>query len=336
MNILFTSVGRRSYLVEYFKKALNGNGNIHVANSSDISPAFLIADYSVVTPLIYDESYIPFLLNYCKENKITAVISLFDIDIPVLSKNKELFEEIGTRVIVAEPWVTEICNDKWKTFLFLKENGFNAPQTYLSVEDALKAVSDNELKFPLMVKPRWGMGSISVFVAENEEELAVFFEKVKREIMKTYLKYESEENIEQSVLIQEKICGQEYGLDIINNLEGDYQNTIAKMKYAMRSGETDCAITVDDENLRDIGYRISTLFKHPANVDVDVFLADGKYYVLEINARFGGGYPFSHMAGVNLPEAIIKWLSNKNVEKDLLTPEIGVMSQKDISLVRLK
>ena len=64
INILFTSVGRRSYLVKYFKKELSGEGKIHVANSSKDSPAFQCADENVVTPLIYDEGYIEFLLNY--------------------------------------------------------------------------------------------------------------------------------------------------------------------------------------------------------------------------------------------------------------------------------
>ena len=62
LNILFTSVGRRSYLVKYFKDALANRGLIHVANSSEISPAFLVADKHVITPLIYDKGYIPFFI----------------------------------------------------------------------------------------------------------------------------------------------------------------------------------------------------------------------------------------------------------------------------------
>ena len=77
MNILITSAGRRTYLVKYFKKELSSLGKVHVANSTDTSPAFQFADKYVVTPLIYDKDYIPFLLNYCRNNKIKAVISLF-------------------------------------------------------------------------------------------------------------------------------------------------------------------------------------------------------------------------------------------------------------------
>lgn len=118
MNVLLTSVGRRAYMVKYFKDALGVDGQVHVCNSDDLTVAFHYADKAVVSPLIYSEEYIPFLLNYCKENKIGALISLFDMDLPVLAKNKQRFEEIGTSVIVSEPELIEICNDKWKTYQF--------------------------------------------------------------------------------------------------------------------------------------------------------------------------------------------------------------------------
>lgn len=335
MNILLTSVGRRSYLVNYFKKALNGDGEVHVMNSSKISPAFLVADKATVSPLIYDKDYIPFLVDYCKGNHIKAIISCLDIDLPILARNKEKFNQIGTKVVVADPDFIEACNDKWKTYQFLTANGFLAPKTYVSLSDAEIAIQNGALHFPVMIKPRWGMGSIAVYEAETEEELKVLYEKIKRKLSTTYLKYESAADMDAAVLIQEKIDGQEYGLDIMNDLNGSYMNTSVKMKYAMRSGETDCAITVDDQKAREIGKKISGLSHHPGNLDCDVFVADGEYYVLEMNARFGGGYPFSHIAGVDLPKAIVMWLKGEEVPIGLLEPRIGVMGQKDITMVIL-
>lgn len=146
------------------------------------------------------------------------------------------------------------------------------------------------------------MGSLSVFQADNEEELDIFYKKIAREIQNSYLRFEAVKDPSACVLIQEKIEGQEYGLDIINDLDCHYQNTIPKRKGAMRSGETDFAETVDNEDLKGLGERISSLLKHRGNLDMDVFEAGGKYYILEMNPRFGGGYPFSHAAGANFPK----------------------------------
>jgi len=336
MNILLTSVGRRSYLVNYFKEALKGAGQIHVANSTDISPAFAVADKTIVTPLIYSDNYIPFLLEYCQSNAIDIIISLFDIDLPILSKNAYRFNEIGTKVIVSEENVIDICNDKWHTYNFCRENCINVPKTYINLEEAEQDICNGNLSFPLIIKPRWGMGSISIYEAENMEELRVFYKKSKRGLSKSYLKYESNQNIEESILIQEKIDGQEYGLDIINDLEGNYVNTIVKQKYAMRSGETDCAKVIYDDRLKNLGKKISRLTEHKANLDSDIFISGNQIFLLEMNARFGGGYPFSHMAGVNLPLAIIKWVQGEQVEKEILNEETGIMSHKDISIVEIK
>lgn len=337
LNILLTSVGRRSYLVKYFKEALKDNGRVHVANSTFITPAFGVADASVVTPLIYSNEYIPFLLQYCKENDIKAIISLFDVDLPILAKNRDKFAEQGVFLVVSDLKIVETCNDKWMSYQYLRERGFNVPFTSLNLEEIMSLIAEGKVEYPLIIKPRWGMGSLAIYEADNEEELKLFYSKTKRNIQQTYLKYEAEQDWKKDVLIQQKLKGIEYGLDIINNLHGEYQTTIVKQKYAMRSGETDCAVTVSDPEMKTQGEKLGRVLKHIANLDVDVFRTDtGKIFVLEMNARFGGGYPFSHMAGVNLPKAIIKWLGGGVVEKDILTERYNVMSHKDIELVRIE
>ena len=227
MNVLLTSVGRRAYMVKYFKEVVGNNGEVHVCNSDDKTVAFYYADKAVISPIIYDEEYIPFLLNYCKENKIDILISLFDIDLLVLARNKKKFEEIGTSVIVSDEKVISICNDKWKTYQFLKENGFNVPKTYLTLEDTINAIDRGELKYPVIVKPRFGCGSIAMSIAEDEMALLYYFRRNTRTINKSYLKYESAD-VEDKIIYQEYLDGQEYGADVINDLDGNHKSVIVK------------------------------------------------------------------------------------------------------------
>ena len=104
----------------------------------------------------------------------------------------------------------------------------------------------------------------------------------------------------------------------------------------MRAGETDCAETVDDPGLQVVGRAVSEKLRHIANLDLDVFVAGGRPFILEMNARFGGGYPFSHMAGVNLPLAIVKWLRREDVDASLLTGLTGIIAHKDIEMVQVQ
>lgn len=333
MNILLTSAGRRGYMVEFFKQALGGQGLVHTGNSSALSPAFYYADRHVVTPIIYDDNYIPFLKEYCAANEIKVIVSLFDIDLMVLAKHKEEFAKMGVTVAVSDPEVIDICNDKWKTYEFCVENGFNTPQTYKSLADAKEAIEKGVLSYPVMVKPRWGMGSIAVCQADNEQELEVFAAKVKKEIFDSYLKYESEADTKVCVLFQEKLNGQEYGLDVIHDLKGEHRLTVVRKKLAMRSGETDCAAVLKEPSIEEVGTRLGDKLRHIGNLDMDVFVAGSIPYVLELNARFGGGYPFSHFAGVNLPKAILKWACGEEIADELVIKEYDKVAQKDIRLI---
>lgn len=334
MNILLTSVGCRAYMVKYFKEVIGAVGQVHVCNSDNKSIAFKYADKKVISPLIYDANYISFLIEYCKENRIDIIISLFDIDLLMLAKHKKKFQEVGTNVIVSGPDIIEICNDKWMTYEFLIKNGFNAPKSFLSIDEVIKHIKNGSLSYPVVVKPRYGCGSISVTIAYDEEDLIYLTKKANKEITSSYLKYESAVT-EEKVIYQECLKGQEYGADIINDLNGNMQNVIVRKKIAMRSGETDIAELVDEPVIRDALEKLGTITKHIANMDCDVFLVDSIPYILEMNARFGGGYPFSHMGGCNIPQAIVNWVEGKDVSKEMISAKTGIIGFKEIYITEM-
>lgn len=332
MNILLTSVGRRTYMVSYFINALKGIGQVHAGNNIESYP-LQMADKGVITPLIYDEKYIDFLIAYCTENSINAIIPLLDIDLPILAKNRSKFEMNGIRVIVSTYETTVLCNDKWLTYEFLKANGFNTPKTYLSIDEIKNALKEKTVCFPLIIKPRWGMGAIGIFQADNLHELVFFYMQSKKCIRESYLKYECSQDPDRSVIIQEKLSGGEYGLDVFNDLNGNYLTCVPKRKIGIRAGETEIAETIDDPELFALGKKLSRTLKHVADLDVDCFNVDGHYYVLELNCRFGGQYPFCHLAGVDFPKALVNMLSGKPVAQEMLRAKQGTIGIKDINPV---
>lgn len=316
MNILFTCAGRRNYLINYFKKALKGTGNVFAADMQLTAPALVDADQAIIAPSIYDENYVDFIIKVANENNIKAIISLNDLELPILSANKMKFLEAKIEVIVSSPDVINIAFDKWKTVKFLKENGLNTPTTFIELDKAKEAIRKGGLKYPLVVKPRWGSASIAVDFAQDEEELELVYKLQTNKLKKSILATASKEDIDKAILIQEKIKGVEYGMDVLNDLRGKYYNSFVREKLSMRSGETDKAVSVIDEKLSKIGAIIGENLKHIGNLDCDVFYDGKEFYVLELNPRFGGGYPFSHEAGINTPAIYIDWLMGiDNIEK---------------------
>ena len=139
---------------------------------------------------------------------------------------------------------------------------------------------------------------------------------------------------DEQIIYQECLQGQEYGADIINDLEGNLKSIVTKKKIAMRAGETDIAELVDEPAITAELERLSRLTRHVGNMDCDVFLVDGKPYVLEMNARFGGGYPFSHMGGCDLPSAIVAWAQGRTVEPTTLTAQMGPIGYKELIITQ--
>ena len=335
MNILFTCAGRRTYLLKYFKENMTEDDKVFATDMQLSAPALQAADVKLQVPAVYADNYIDITLDICKTHHIDALISLNDLELPILADNKSKFEAIGTKVIVSDPQVIDIAFDKYKTAQWVESLGLNAPKTYVRLADAKSALAKGEIAFPLFLKPRWGSGSIGLETVEDMEELDIVYGLLFRKIKKTILATASVGD--EYILIQEKLTGKEFGLDIMNDLSGCNVAVSVKQKLAMRAGETDKAITMDLPEVREIGRKIGESLKHVGNLDMDVMQrANGDYCILELNPRFGGGYPFSYEAGVNMPKAIIEWVKGNAVDPSILVPTYGKMFAKNDYLMEIK
>ena len=335
MNILFTCAGRRTYLLKYFKENM-AEGDKVVATDMQLSaPALQAADVRLQVPAVYDPEYVNITLKICEEQKIDALISLNDLELPILAENKAKFEALGVKVIVSDPQVIDIAFDKYKTAQWVESLGLVAPKTYVRLADVKEALAKGEIEFPLFMKPRWGSGSIGLESIADMEELDIYYNLLMKKIKKTILATASVGD--EYIMIQEKLTGSEFGLDIMNDLNGKNVAVSVKQKLAMRAGETDKAVTVDLPEVREMGKKIGEALGHIGNLDVDIMQrADGAYCVLELNPRFGGGYPFSYEAGVNMPKAIIQWVKGEEVDPAILQPTYGKMFAKNDYLMEIK
>ena len=333
MNILITTAGRRTYIIDYFKKALEGIGRV-IAVNSVYTYSLSHADDYLLVPSFYSENYVPTILDICRTKNIDAVISLLDADSKVLSEHHDEFKIHGISLIVSESLVMDICNDKWMSYKFLRSIGLPQPKTYDTIETVKRAIGDKEIGYPIIIKPRWGIGSYGVFIVEDEQELILLSSKIRREIMSTYMGVESLKDKERCVLFQEMIKGDEYGIEILNDLKGKYVTTFALKKLAMRSGETDVAETVDALMFSDLSKCVANSLGHIGILDVDCMVtSENEIYIIDMNCRFGGQYPFTHLANVNVPRQIVEWLMGKGNNKDLLTQKNGVRSCKELQPV---
>ena len=321
MNILFTCAGRRNYLINFFKDELNGEGLVIAADMQMTAPAMASADRKIIVPPVYASNYIDSLLDICKSHEVRAVVSLNDLELPILADNIDKFDAIGSKIIVAPSEAIDIAFDKKRTIEFATALGIETPLTFTCIDDAIQAIQSGELHFPLVVKPRWGSASIGLEFPTNLVELELAFRLLSLRLGRTMLAEASQADFENSILIQEKIEGIEFGVDVLNDFNGCTRQVYVKEKLAMRAGETDKSV----------------LRNHPEieSLDCDFFEKNGRYYLLELNPRFGGGYPFTHMSGGNYVAAILSFLRGEEFDFDTFQRRYDVVFSKCDNLMQV-
>lgn len=297
MNILLTCAGRRHYLATYFNHALGDSGRV-VGTDIDLSaPALQACDVARQVPGVFDPGYRDALKKVILEENIHMIFSLNDLEVGLLAENRATLEqETGATFYVPPVQTLEVCADKWRTFEFAREIGIAAPETFLTVAGAIESLELGRVHFPLIIKPRWGSASIGLYVVDTLDDIETCFEACRKAVATSAL---SSLGAQDTVIIQEVIQGPEYGVDLLYGKQEDFIGFAAKKKLAMRAGETDKAVTVAPEPFREMVAKIANALPHRGNLDCDFLERDGKFYLLELNPRFGGGYPFTHLAGAN-------------------------------------
>lgn len=302
MNILFCSVGRRCELLKDFRKTLGDKLKIVVTDNSTYAPALAFADVSYQVPLITDETYIPKILEICKKEKIDAVTTLIDPEISILADHREEFEALGVTVLAPYKETADLCFDKYKMYQYLTQKGVNTVKTYGNLEDFDKDYKEGKINLPVFVKPRTGSGSVGARKVETYELLQ---ELVSRD---------------PSLIIQELMTGKDMDADIyVDTCSGEVVAIFSKKKISTTIGGANKTISFKDQALFDFVKEAMKVFKFNGPLDMDLFFQDGKYYLSEINPRFGGAYLHAYGAGVDFPSFIY----NNVVEKKANKQQIG-------------
>lgn len=305
IRILFTSVGRRVELIQEFVAAaqtLGCNLEIFGADIVSTAPALGFCNYTVIVPRISDASYIPSLLKCCEENKIDALIPTIDTDLLILSKNKKLFKDIGTEVLISAEEKIVACRDKRLTSTYFESVGLSAPCPV----DNYKQYSAG---FPAFIKPKDGSSSAFAYKVNDCQELESLAKQVPDYIVQPFIK------------------GTEYTVDVFCDLCGNPIYITPRIRLAVRAGEVlKTKIDQDKTIIAEIEKLVAD-FKPCGAITVQLIRQNetGKNYYIEINPRYGGGAPLSMKAGANSAIALLRILNGESMSYSPKAAEDGAV-----------
>lgn len=295
MNILILSAGTRNKIVQYFVKTLNGTGKVIATDMSNLAPAVYEADKYYIVPKMTAPEYLDVVLDICKKEEITGVLSLIDPELSLLAENREKFEAIGTTVIGSTYALCEMSLDKFQMYRWLETHGYRCAKSYMDKEAFFADVDAGVITYPVFVKPARGSASISISKVYDRETVELLFAH------------------EDGLMIQEFLDGQEIGADVyIDMVSHEVVSIFTKKKLKMRAGETDKAVSFKDEKLFTLIERFVKDAGYIGQIDIDIFDVKGEYYISEVNPRFGGGYPHAFESGADHMKLIVNNLEGKS------------------------
>ncbi len=287
MNILITSAGQRVSLVYAFKKELHHTFPGSFVFTTDMNPqlsaACNVSDrYFKIAP-VTSENYIELLLELCITQQIRMVVPTIDTELMILALHRKKFEEQGIHVIISSSEFIATCRDKRKTNRFFQENGIKVPLH----------IDKSQPTFPLFVKPFDGSLSADTFVAHSAIDLKPEYISNERFLFMEYLN---------------GLNHQEYTVDMYYDRKGIIKCLVPRKRILVRAGEINKGLTCRNELVEYLTTKLHTIEGARGCLTAQFFLnsASGNITGIEINARFGGGFPLSYQAGANYPLWLIK------------------------------
>lgn len=308
-NILITSAGRRVSLVKFFKTELKKVYPDSLVLTTDLNPEYAsacrVADGFFKVPRVTDENYIEVLLKLSIENQVKLIIPTIDTELLILSQNIQLFKNQGIEIVISDHETVKIFRDKRLTHDFFEQYKINIAKEF---------TKDN-YELPLYIKPIDGSRSVDNYIVRSKEDLTEYHFANDKLMFLEYLDHKKHI---------------EYTIDLYYDRKSDLKCLIPRKRIEVRDGEVNKAITTEAVFIPEIWKKMERVDGFRGCITLQIFenIDTNKIYGIEINPRFGGGYPLSYLAGGNF----VKWI----IDEYLLDKKIEVYNDWEKNLMMLR
>ncbi|PJF33729.1 MAG: hypothetical protein CUN57_01380, partial [Phototrophicales bacterium] len=165
----------------------------------------------------------------CDREQVGLLIPIVDYEFVTFAKYCHLFAERGCFVAISDVQTIGTCMDKVKTYGFFRQHGI--PTTWTRELSTVSEAERHDFDYPVFVKPRVGRASLDAALISSPEALA------------QHIKHGGE------FIVQGVLHGQEYTVDVLNDLHGNTIAAVPRARIETKSGVSYKGRTVRHEEL---------------------------------------------------------------------------------------
>jgi carbamoyl-phosphate synthase large subunit len=291
MNVLITSVARKVWLVEAFRRALARSGGLVLASDADpLAVGLRLADGAVGLPRQDDPCFEAALVAACQMRRIDLIVPTRDAELMWFAARREKLAAVGAMVMVAPPTVVAVCQDKLAFADACVANGFAVAEV---LRDPTRA------RFPLFARPRrsaGGLGAVRIDDAAALASLAPF----------------------SNFIVQTFVDAPEYTIDVFADFAGQVLTVVPRGRLRVAAGESVVGVTVEAPPLVARAAALAATLGLVGHNTLQCFWDGGEPRWIEINPRFGGGAALGFAAGADTPSLLVRLAAGET-----LAPRIG-------------
>lgn len=295
-NVLITSAGQRVSLVQIFQKTVKElclDSKIYTVDMNpQMAPACYVSDGAFTICKCDTIEYIDKLLKICVENNIGIIIPTIDTELLNLAEHKHSFANNGIHVIVSNTDFIKLCRDKRKTLKLFDKLGIDQPSP----------IDKYHPRFPMFAKPYDGSLSANIHVIRNVDELTEDIMNDSKLIFMDYV---------------DKTTFKEFTVDMYYGRDNRVKEIVPRERIKIRAGEINKGITRKNHIVPYLKERMDYIPGVVGTICLQLFYRenDHQIYGIEINPRFGGGYPLTYYAKANFAKYIfMEYGLGQNVE----------------------
>lgn len=306
-NILITSAGKRVSLVRAFQKEaakMPFPVKIYCCDAApELSAACQIADDHFKVPRLDSPDYYKVLIHKCLEADIKLIIPTIDTELSLLAGHINDLMSNNIIPLVSDPEFIDITRDKRKMHKFFSDHSVDTAETY----------GKDNLKFPLFIKPYDGSRSVGAYLIRKPSELLPNHLNNEKNMFLEYIDHDTHD---------------EFTCDLYYDKTHRLRCAIPRKRIAVRDGEVNKGVTEKNHLEKEIRNKLEVIPGAKGCLTAQFFVnkKTGRIIGNEINARFGGGFPLSYLAGGNFPGWILhEYLLNEEISDQFNSWESGLL-----------
>jgi carbamoyl-phosphate synthase large subunit len=295
LRVLVTGAGGAAAIAAM--KSLRAEESVQLI-AADMDPwaaGLYLTEERTLVPAGTAPEFTAVLLDRCRALGVDVLLPTVDAELQPLARAREEFAAAGVALLLAPAAALDIILDK----LTLAEHCagvVRVPRTELfgpSVDPA-------SWTYPVVVKPRRGSGSRGVVIVDSAEDLAALDR--------------SPNFIEQGLIVQELLPGEEYSVDVLADAAGQVIASVPRLRARVDSGVSVGGWTVHDPEVEWFGRAVTqaTGVTYVANVQCRR-TAEGIPALLEVNPRMPGTLGLTIASGVDMPRLALAVLLGRRV-----------------------